>query len=120
MLKLIADLWKALLDFALGLLGAGAKSPTIGARRTVTIAKFDRITPDPPPMHWSPCHPSTIQRFKASMTCPRGHSLTLKSHSILVDGRVQPSVICPHRGCDFHEFIRLEGWDYSVPLQGRY
>jgi hypothetical protein len=55
-----------------------------------------------------PVHPSTEHIFKAEVTCPRGHRLTLKGHSISATGHVQPSVICRHPGCDFHEFVMLD------------
>jgi len=46
----------------------------------------------------------------ALFCCPRGHIGTLSDHEIGLDGTVSPSVVCPHEGCDFHEFIKLEGW----------
>ncbi len=67
-------------------------------------------TERPPPSTWKDCHPSTRRRFKAELTCSRGHGLTLKGHVVHFDGRVEPSVVCPHLGCDFHEFVRLKGW----------
>jgi len=63
-----------------------------------------------PPGHWNACHPSTEHIFKAELTCPRGHRLTLKGHSISEAGQVQPSVVCRHPGCDFHEFVVLDNW----------
>ena len=83
-------------------------------RRIVTVACCKQITPDPPPMHWAPCHPSTMQRFKASMTCPNGHGLTLRDHSIAKTGEVTPSVVCPVSGCAFHEFVRLDRWTFGA------
>jgi hypothetical protein len=47
---------------------------------------------------------------KASFTCPKGHLGSLADHDIADDGRVSPSVVCPYDGCDFHDFIKLEGW----------
>ena len=47
---------------------------------------------------------------KASFTCPNGHTGVLTDHEILADGSVHPSVVCPTDGCNFHEFIKLEGW----------
>ncbi|MBB6305593.1 hypothetical protein [Rhizobium leucaenae] len=63
-----------------------------------------------PAGHWAACHPSTEHIFKAEVTCPRGHRLTLKGHSISAEGQVQPSVVCRHSGCDFHEFVVLDNW----------
>jgi hypothetical protein len=61
-------------------------------------------------MYWKDCHPSTRRRFKAELTCSRGHGITLKGHAVHSDGRVEPSVVCLHPGCSFHEFVRLKGW----------
>jgi hypothetical protein len=64
-----------------------------------------------PPMHWKPCHPATVKRFKAEFACPNGHGIILKGHSIDADGTVHPSVVCPAPACDFHDFVRLSRWD---------
>ena len=39
-----------------------------------------------------------------------GDWFAIQTHSIADDGTVSPSVVCPY-GCEFHEFITLEGWD---------
>jgi predicted RNA-binding Zn-ribbon protein involved in translation (DUF1610 family) len=53
----------------------------------------------------------TPEGRKASFTCPKcGQLGSLADHNIAPDGTVSPSVVCPTAGCDFHEFIRLEGW----------
>lgn len=39
--------------------------------------------------------------------CPTYGSL-FGTHDIADDGTVTPSVVCPN--CDFHESIKLEGW----------
>src|ERR1700722_15735146 len=46
--------------------------------RLLDAHRFGNYTDRPPPMHWSPCHESTRARFKASFTCPNGHTLTLR------------------------------------------
>jgi hypothetical protein len=66
---------------------------------------------DPPPMRWKACHPSTRRRFKAELTCPFGHGITLKGHSVSSDGSVKPSVVCRAPGCTFHEIVQLRDWD---------
>lgn len=83
-------------------------------RRYVRIRRCHRVTTDPPRMQWAPCHPSTIRRFKASMTCPNGHGLTLGKHSITATGEVSPSVVCPSPGCAFHEYVRLDRWTFGA------
>ena len=71
---------------------------------------------DAPPLHWSACHPSTMSRFKAQLTCSNGHGLTIRSHRIGATGAVFPSVVCPVQGCSFHEFVVLGEWSFgSLP-----
>lgn len=65
---------------------------------------------DPPAGHWKACHPSTAVRFKAEVTCPRGHGMVLKGHSVSKTGVVRPSIVCPDPGCSFHEYALLENW----------
>jgi hypothetical protein len=43
-----------------------------------------------------------------------GHVGSLTDHQITDDGTVSPSVVCSHYGCDFHEWIILDGWT-SIP-----
>ena len=43
------------------------------------------------------------------MTCTRGHPARL-DHGIEPDGAVHPYVVCPERGCPFHDWVRLEDW----------
>lgn len=69
-----------------------------------------------------PCHPDyqpgtwkglalTDGGCSASFTCPRCENLAvLTGHHIDDSGKVSPSVVCPAEGCDFHEYIQLEGW----------
>lgn len=35
---------------------------------------------------------------------------SLSDHEITREGYIHPSVMCMTDGCDFHEFIKLEGW----------
>lgn len=54
----------------------------------------------------------TRQGRKASFVCPEcGQLGALVDHDIGDDGTVTPSVVCPHLGCAFHEFIKLDGWN---------
>lgn len=50
----------------------------------------------------------------ASIYCSKGHYGIITNHTIEKDGAVYPSVVCPEKGCDFHEFIILEGWNQNV------
>lgn len=37
------------------------------------------------------------------------HYLSIHKHTIMDDGTVNPSVVCPV--CGWHEIIKLEGWN---------
>lgn len=82
------------------------------ARRARAVVLLSRHVGEgrPPAMHWRESHPTTIRRFKAEVTCSRGHGIALRSHSVEADGRVVPSIVCREPGCDFHEIVRLDGW----------
>ncbi len=82
-------------------------------KRRVRVVKCSDAAERPMPLEWSPCHPSTITRFKATMACPKGHNLTLRNHKIAANGDVKPSVVCPDVDCEFHEYIRLMGWTFG-------
>lgn len=101
-----------LLQWLSSLLGWKRRAPSARPRRHFPLVPISRHRLDgrAPPLHWKPCHPSTQARFKADMTCARGHAVSLKNHEVLSDGRVMPSVVCLAPGCDFHEFVRLEDW----------
>lgn len=50
-------------------------------------------------------------RRSANMSCPKcGTMVSLVEHGISDLGFVNPSVVCPNEACDFHEWVRLEGW----------
>lgn len=46
--------------------------------------------------------------------CPHCGTAAELDHSIASDGTVTPSVVCPVIGCDFHEYVRLEGWESAA------
>jgi hypothetical protein len=81
--------------------------------RPADIQRCDDGIERPPPLHWIPCHPTTIQRFKATMACQNGHVLTLQAHTVARDGTVLPSVVCPAKGCSFHARVRLVDWTFG-------
>lgn len=58
-----------------------------------------------------------VARHYVLMRCPQDHVFTLSTpvdgHTIHAAGDVSPSVVCPYKGCSFHEAVRLVGW---VPL----
>lgn len=79
-------------------------------RNVLTLARWEAGGGPTPALHWVPCHPATAARFKATAVCNRGHVLTLKQHAVNAQGAVWPSVVCPALGCEFHRYIRLDGW----------
>lgn len=44
------------------------------------------------------------------IVCSNGHYLSIHKHTILEDGTVNPSVVCPVKDCNFHDYIKLEGY----------
>ena len=47
----------------------------------------------------------------AIVSCPDcGESAALSDHEIDAAGDVTPSLVCPAKGCSFHEHVRLVGW----------
>lgn len=47
----------------------------------------------------------------ATVSCPLcGEWISLSTFDIDPNGRVSPSLACPHKACTFHEFIVLENW----------
>lgn len=62
---------------------------------------------------WKPLHGP--YGTTALVGCPEcGKPVTLTGHEIKEDGTVSPSLVCPHRPCQFHDFIKLEGWDQGT------
>jgi hypothetical protein len=52
----------------------------------------------------------------ALVKCPGcDRHASLSGHEIKDDGCVHPSLVCPRDGCEFHEFVKLEDWDKTVP-----
>lgn len=86
----------------------------------IAFTRHDQRVPDhgelPPPMTWGPPSCTTVgtpwEHDLALVTCARQHTcrITARVHSIAPDGTLRPSYVCPVTGCDFHAFVRLEGW----------
>jgi len=83
-------------------------APTV-ARPLVVVTRWSGAG-QAPSLTWKECHPRTRAIFKAELTCSNGHSISLRRHSIAADGKVFPSVVCMSQGCDFHDFVILDGW----------
>lgn len=39
-------------------------------------------------------------------------------HGIQEDGRVYNSVVCQRDGCDFHNYVKLDGWNFGAIPRG--
>ncbi len=48
------------------------------------------------------------QRKMAAVCCPGCHHLFCLANHTIKDSSVSPSVVCPHKGCSFHQFVQLE------------
>jgi hypothetical protein len=75
--------------------------------------KFPRDTSEghfPAPGTWRPG--SSDGCPTAFLRCPKcpTYGALAGTHQIDAAGAVTPSVVCPGRSCDFHEFVQLEGW----------
>ena len=43
--------------------------------------------------------------------CPGcGRRGDLDDHTVDENGIVSPSVVCPHKGCTFHDYVALKDW----------
>jgi hypothetical protein len=62
----------------------------------------------PAPGTWRPG--SSDGKRTAFFRCPKcpTYGALAGTHEIDAAGKVTPSMVCP--GCDFHEWITLEGW----------
>lgn len=74
----------------------------------LAIPRDDDGNATPSWQRYEPDAPSAI------VICPNGHNCAIgifgiTRHTIAADGEVNPSVVCPE--CDFHEFVRLDGWE---------
>ena len=47
---------------------------------------------------------ATISCFDCGEVCH------INDHTILVDGVVHPSLVCPNENCTFHSYVKLENW----------
>lgn len=49
--------------------------------------------------------------WSAILCCPGcGNHVNVDDHEIAETGEVNPSLGCPSEDCDWHEYVRLEGW----------
>jgi len=59
---------------------------------------------------WKPVKKSDGDRT-ATLQCPTcGQFGGLLDHKIQEGGKVHPSVVCPYNNCNFHDYVKLEGW----------
>jgi len=58
-----------------------------------------------------PCWgPNSYAGVLADIWCPKGHVGILTQHTVMPDGTVHPSLVCPREGCDWHVWGRLLDW----------
>lgn len=60
------------------------------------------------PCTWSPL--ILDEKRTARVTCGNGHIAVIDDHSINEDGKVTPSLECPHDPCGWHEYVTLLEW----------
>jgi hypothetical protein len=92
----------------------------------IDFHRADQRIPDegipPPPFTWDYAkrllkeggfYACRSDKDLALCTCSRGHTTRLSGfvHTIAADGACHPSYVCPIKGCDFHDWVRLVGWD---------
>lgn len=70
---------------------------------------FDKAG-DNPRLTWFMLDDTDTGEEEAFMSCSNGHVASFDDHDISEDGTVTPSVQCPVEGCDFHKYVRLQGW----------
>ena len=75
----------------------------------IDVARTEAPAFEEPPNTWKPV--TVDGGLTALYTCPNGHGGLIDEHTIHADGRVEPSVVCTEDGCDFHDYIRLVGWE---------
>lgn len=68
------------------------------------------------PGRWRPATIQETGKRTATVSCPKcGNVASLSGHEVVVDGTVTPSLGCPwkvgEKQCDFHDWIKLEGWE---------
>lgn len=54
--------------------------------------------------------------IKPIIFCPKcggGNIGDNAPHGVRENGEVYQSMICGHPGCDFHDFVKLEGWAHG-------
>lgn len=49
-------------------------------------------------------------RVRVIVVCPTCKVESTLEHEVRTNGDVEPSAVCPHAGCTFHEYIQLEDW----------
>lgn len=77
------------------------------ARQYIVIPKTFPVDFTEPGPWWSPLKGEMNPMIK----CTQGHTAFLTQHEIQEDGTVDPSIVCPDDGCNWHIWGRLDGWD---------
>lgn len=62
---------------------------------------------------WVPT-PKATNGVKAIVWCPDCNlRIGIRGHEISETGELSPSLVCPHEGCNFHEYVQLR--NYTPP-----
>ena len=64
-----------------------------------------------PPLSWKPVYSHDEGKIFPLFTCSNGHTGLLKEWEVTEEGIVSPSVDCTEDNCDFHDHIKLLGWE---------
>ena len=59
------------------------------------------------------------ERSTVWLRCENGHVSGCRSHAIDPAGRVSPSLVCPHAGCDSHVFGVLANWPNALAKEAK-
>src|SRR5689334_9304457 len=68
--------------------------------------RYDRVTTDPLPMQWAPCHPSTYTPLQSVDDLPERAWPNLGQAFDFSYRGVSPYVVCPSSSCPFYEYVR--------------
>ena len=45
--------------------------------------------------------------------CPGCNKFAAVDHEVHPNGTLMPSLQCPFEGCDFHDYVVLQGWKFG-------
>ena len=80
-----------------------------------TFKRFDGDWWSTPAGHWSTSRGAVeTPQLNVFLCCPACKQLAGLPHAVDTQGRVTPSVVCPHSPCPMHLApVTLEGWTFG-------